>query len=91
MNDSFSYDAELYELLHSGTPGDLAFYRKWCRGADNVLELGCGYGRVLCALSPRFRPASGGWCREWEAFLTKWPPGSSACSSSFAWGSCSCA
>ena len=51
MNDSFSYDAELYELLHSGTPGDLAFYRKWCRGADNVLELGCGYGRVLCALA----------------------------------------
>jgi SAM-dependent methyltransferase len=47
----YLYDAELYELLHSGTPGDLAFYRELCRGTDNVLELGCGYGRVLCALA----------------------------------------
>jgi len=47
VNDSCLYDAELYELLHRGTPGDLTFYRKWCRGAGNVLELGCGYGRVL--------------------------------------------
>lgn len=50
MTESF-YDAELYELLHRGTPGDLAFYRQLCRDAGTVLELGCGYGRVLCALA----------------------------------------
>lgn len=45
------YPAELYELVHLGTPGDLAFYRRACSGVESVLELGSGYGRVLEALS----------------------------------------
>lgn len=43
--------AELYEKLHVGNPGDLAFYRAQCSGAASILELGCGYGRVLEAIS----------------------------------------
>jgi SAM-dependent methyltransferase len=45
------YPAELYELVHRGTPGDLLFYRRACAGSERVLELGCGYGRVLEALA----------------------------------------
>lgn len=47
------YPAELYELVHRGTPGDVAFYRRICAGARparSVLELGCGYGRILDGL-----------------------------------------
>lgn len=40
-------EAELYRALHRGTPGDLSFYRERCAGASRVLELGCGYGRIL--------------------------------------------
>jgi SAM-dependent methyltransferase len=46
-----AYDAELYALVHRGTPGDLAFYVRACAGARSVLELGCGYGRLLPALA----------------------------------------
>jgi SAM-dependent methyltransferase len=45
------YDPELYALVHRGTPGDLAFYARACSGARAVLELGCGYGRLLPALA----------------------------------------
>lgn len=48
---SSSYPPELYAKLHVGNPGDLAFYRDRCADADSVLELGCGYGRVLQALA----------------------------------------
>jgi SAM-dependent methyltransferase len=46
------YPAELYELVHRGTAGDVAFYQRVCAEAipsatRSVLELGCGYGRVL--------------------------------------------
>ncbi|MFT5448745.1 MAG: SAM-dependent methyltransferase [Gammaproteobacteria bacterium] len=44
------YDAELYAKLHRGTPGDVAFYMEATRGAEDVLELGCGYGRILIEL-----------------------------------------
>ena len=44
------YPAELYALLHRSNPGDLTFYRDQCRGAERILELGCGYGRVLSSL-----------------------------------------
>jgi SAM-dependent methyltransferase len=44
------YPPELYAKLHLGNPGDLAFYREQCRDARTILELGCGYGRVLEAL-----------------------------------------
>jgi SAM-dependent methyltransferase len=43
--------AQLYALTHRGNPGDLEFYRRVCRGAQSVLELGAGYGRVLMALA----------------------------------------
>lgn len=46
-----SYDPELYALVHRGTPGDVSFYAAACRGARGVLELGCGYGRLLPALA----------------------------------------
>lgn len=44
------YDPELYELLHRGTPGDVEYYVKAAQGAARILELGCGYGRILAAL-----------------------------------------
>lgn len=47
---SSSYDPALYALLHRGTPGDEDFYRDACRGAASVLELGCGYGRLVPTL-----------------------------------------
>lgn len=46
-----AYPAELYIALHRGTPGDIEFYLRACAGAERVLELGCGYGRVLEALA----------------------------------------
>ncbi|MBC7172885.1 MAG: class I SAM-dependent methyltransferase, partial [Polyangiaceae bacterium] len=41
------YPAELYAALHRGTEGDVDFYLRACSGQERVLELGCGYGRVL--------------------------------------------
>jgi SAM-dependent methyltransferase len=46
--------AELYALTHRGTPGDTAFYAKFCARTERVLELGAGYGRLLAVLA---RPA----------------------------------
>ena len=43
------YDPELYAALHRGTEGDYAFYAGL--QADRVLELGCGFGRLLDALA----------------------------------------
>jgi SAM-dependent methyltransferase len=48
--DERSYPADLYAAVHTGTPGDLAFYQRVTDGAASVLELGCGAGRVLAAL-----------------------------------------
>jgi len=44
-------DAGLYAQLHRGTPGDVTFYLDAVRGAPQVLELGCGYGRILGELA----------------------------------------
>lgn len=44
------YPAPLYAAVHQGQPGDVAFYRRVCAGGSEVLELGCGYGRVARAL-----------------------------------------
>ena len=45
------YPADLYAALHDGNDGDEEFYRAVCAGADRVLELGCGSGRILAALA----------------------------------------
>lgn len=48
--------AELYAAVHTGTPGDVDFYRGVVEGSGSVLELGCGAGRVLRELAaPRRR------------------------------------
>ncbi len=38
---------ELYNLLHRGNVGDISFYLQAVEGAESVLELGCGGGRIL--------------------------------------------
>ena len=43
--------AWLHAILHTGNPGDVAFYRRACAGAGRVLEIGCGAGRILLALA----------------------------------------
>ncbi|MET0791768.1 MAG: class I SAM-dependent methyltransferase [Polyangiaceae bacterium] len=52
-------NAELYALTHRGNAGDVAFYQRVCRGAQRVLELGSGYGRVLGALAQADRQLIG--------------------------------
>lgn len=44
-------EAWLHGLVHRGNPGDLDFYVRVCRGAREVLELGCGQGRILLGLA----------------------------------------
>lgn len=51
--------AELYALTHRGNPGDVAFYREACRGAQRVLELGSGSARILLALADGKRRLTG--------------------------------
>ena len=43
---SSEYPARLYAAVHTGNPGDADFYRRVCRDAGDVLELGCGTGRI---------------------------------------------
>ena len=45
------FDASLYRALHTGTPGDVAFYRAICADAETVLELGVGDGRIAIPLA----------------------------------------
>lgn len=45
------YDPHLYAAVHRGTVGDEGFYAAQARQSDAVLELGCGYGRLLPALT----------------------------------------
>jgi SAM-dependent methyltransferase len=51
--------AALYAAVHTGTPGDLDFYRAQCPPGARVLELGCGAGRVLFALAQQCEWAVG--------------------------------
>ncbi len=46
MKSTAAYPPELYALIHRGNPGDAAFYASESRGL-HVLELGCGYGRLI--------------------------------------------
>lgn len=46
-----SLRARLYAALHQGTEGDVDFYVETCRAAKRVVELGCGYGRLLGPLA----------------------------------------
>jgi len=46
----FNYPAALYEAVHHGNAGDMAFYQDACAGA-RVLELGCGSGRIGASLA----------------------------------------
>lgn len=46
-----TFDPRLYRLLHRGSPGDVDFYRARCAGADRVLELGAGDGRISIPLA----------------------------------------
>jgi SAM-dependent methyltransferase len=51
--------ARLYSLTHRGTSGDVDFYVAQASGADSVLELGCGSGRILTALAQAAESAGG--------------------------------
>ena len=51
MADAADYPVDLYAALHRGHVGDIEFYLSRCEGADSVLELGCGEGRVTRALN----------------------------------------
>lgn len=42
---------EIYTRLHVGNVGDLEFYQRVAIGAQSVLEVGCGWGRLSDALS----------------------------------------
>jgi SAM-dependent methyltransferase len=44
-------EAQLYALVHDGSPGDVGFYVRLCEEGERVLELGCGAGRVSRALA----------------------------------------
>ncbi len=46
-----NYNVELYDLTHRGNPGDVLYYIKACRTASQILELGCGQGRILLPLA----------------------------------------
>lgn len=54
-----TYDPLLYSLVHAGTPGDLSFYLARTAGAERVLELGVGYGRVMSVLARAGRHVTG--------------------------------
>ncbi len=41
-----AYPPALFAAIHTGTDGDVDFYRRVCTGARSVLEFGCGFGRI---------------------------------------------
>lgn len=51
--------ARLYAALHAGTPGDVEFYLRACEGAAQILEYGCGAGRVALDLAERGHRVTG--------------------------------
>ncbi len=51
--------AALFCLVHRGTPGDVGYYVEAVRGCSQVLELGCGAGRVLAPIAESGTPIVG--------------------------------
>lgn len=45
------YPPDLYKLIHVGNEGDVDFYVNACSDAQTILELGCGFGRLLAPLA----------------------------------------
>ena len=45
------YPTWLYCAVHTGNSVDLDFYLRACDGAESVLELGCGTGRIAAAIA----------------------------------------
>ena len=45
------YPPDLYKLIHVGNEGDVDFYVNACSDAETILELGCGFGRLLAPLA----------------------------------------
>ncbi len=58
-SDAVPYPAELYQAVHCGNEGDIRFYRSVCAGAHDVLELGCGWGRVAGPIAADGRRVTG--------------------------------
>lgn len=50
---------DFYRQLHTGNAGDLEFYARLIENDQDVLELGCGWGRVAAHLAPRCRSMTG--------------------------------
>jgi SAM-dependent methyltransferase len=60
MADWYDENAERYDLLEPGLPGDAAFYMSLARAcAPPVLELGCGTGRVALEIAAAGIPTVG--------------------------------
>lgn len=50
--DYYASNAELYDLVSPGAPGDVDFYREEAeRAGSPILELACGTGRILLPLA----------------------------------------
>jgi SAM-dependent methyltransferase len=52
-------ESEVYTLLHTGNPGDVEHYERVCAGAESVLELGSGAGRIALRLAARGHHVTG--------------------------------
>lgn len=46
-----TFDAKWYNLLHTGFKTDVPYYVSAVAGADSVLELGCGSGRITLPIA----------------------------------------
>lgn len=49
MTDAF-YKAEYYRALHAGNEGDAEYYAGMIPAPSDILELGCGAGRIALPL-----------------------------------------
>lgn len=51
MSLPFYSPTELYRRLHIGSQVDIEFYLRAAQDAENILELGCGWGRISLPLA----------------------------------------